>query len=233
LKQFCSGFGCLRGDGLRHRRCVFLRDQRHARFGNACLFKRYAVEWRFGRAILWCQKKAFVVNTERGYAAHGGGSDDVGRVEPSTEADFDNARIGWGASKGEEGDGGGDFEEAGLQPFGVVENFGEQSGEGNVVDQLPSNPDSFIEPNQMRTGVNVGSEARRLDSAAHESAGRSFAVGARYVEHRRQFVVRVVEAIKQSGDALKPEDIAPRREHSQPVELRLDSGVSGDCKVSH
>src|SRR3546814_20858260 len=70
-------------------------------------------------------------------------SDDVGRVEAAPEPDLDDAIVGGNARKGEEGGGGGDFEETRLQVFGLVEHLGKERGEEGVVDQFAREADEI------------------------------------------------------------------------------------------
>jgi hypothetical protein len=127
-----------------------------------------------------------VVQAEAGDSAHQRPFDHVGRVEPTAQSDFDDAGVGGGASKGEEGHRSGHLEEARFDFIARVEHFGEQSGEEIILDQLAGEADAFVEPHQVRAGENMTGEARRLDCGAEEGAGRAFAVGAGDVKHRRK-----------------------------------------------
>ena len=69
-----------------------------------------------------------MVDAELRDAAHGGIDDDVGRIEPPAEADLDHAGVGGGLGKNEEGGGGGDLEEAGLEFFRLIEHARQQRG---------------------------------------------------------------------------------------------------------
>src|SRR3546814_15134521 len=77
-----------------------------------------------------------MVEAERGDAAGRGRRDDVGRVQTTAEPDLYDAIVGGDARKGEEGGGGGDFEEARLQVGGNVKHVFEEGGAQPIVDQL-------------------------------------------------------------------------------------------------
>ena len=75
--------------------------------------------------------------------------------------------------------------------------------------------------------------ARRLKRRAEEGDGRAFAVGARDMEHRRELVLGVVEAVEQRKDALEPQPVAGWREHRETVKLGLNPRVRGAREIGH
>ena len=46
-------------------------------------------------------------------------------------------------------------------------------------------------------------------------------------------MMRIAEPREQPGDSIQAQDIGARRQRGQAIELRLDSGVGGDCVVGH
>src|SRR3546814_10553424 len=114
-----------------------------------------------------------MVDAGRGDAARRGGRDDVGRVQTTAEPDLYDAIVGGDARKGEEGGGGGDFEEARLQVGGNVKHVFEEGGEQPIVDQLAGEADAFVEADEVRAGVGVDAAPLRLQDRAEEGAGRA------------------------------------------------------------
>ena len=174
-----------------------------------------------------------VIEAEAGDPADQRRFDDVGRVEPSAEADLEDAGVGRRAGEGEQGGGGGDFEEARIDSVAGVERFGEQSGELIVLDQLSGDADAFVEADEVRAGEDVDRVPGGLERGAQESAGRTLAVGAGDMEDGRKPVLRPAEAVEQRGDAVEPEAVAGVDRRSQPVELRLDRGIGRAREVGH
>ena len=81
--------------------------------------------------------------------------DDVGRVEPAAEPDFDDAGVGGRAREGEEGGGGGRPRRSWLDAVAGVEHFGEQGGEQLILDQPAGDADALVEADEVRAGESV------------------------------------------------------------------------------
>ena len=194
-------------------------DQIDARLGDAGFLR--------GDLLEPVAEKGGVVEAELGDAADGRGADDVGRVEPPAETDLDDAGVGRRARESEEGGRGGRLEEADLHPVGQIERLLEQGGERVVVDQPAGEADPLVEADEMGAGIDMGGEPGCLDRGAQEGAGRTLAVGAGDMEHRRQRVLRIAEPVEQGGDPLEPENVAAGRQAGEPVELGLDARVGG------
>ena len=116
---------------------------------------------------------------------------------------------------------------------GFVEHFFKQRGKQRVVDQRSGEPDTLVEAYEMWAGVSVNAAPLCFEYRAEEGAGRTLAVGASNVESARELVLRVAEARAKLGDAFEAEDIAPRRERGEAVELGLYGGVGGLGVVGH
>ena len=134
-----------------------------------------------------------MIDAERRNAANCGGSDDVGRIQPAAKAYFDDAGIGRRARKSKEGSGGGDFEETGLQSFGMVQYFRQQFCQHVVADQCSSDSDPFVKAHEMRAGIDVAAQPRSLNRAAQKGAGRPFAIGAGNMKDRWQLFLRITQ----------------------------------------
>ena len=96
----------------------------------------------------------------------------------------------------------------GSMPSLEVENFGQQQRESVIVDELASNADALVEPDEMGTGEGVHSVAGGFERGAEKRDRRSFAIGPRDVEDGWKLVLRAVEAVEQSRDALEAEAVA-------------------------
>ena len=174
-----------------------------------------------------------VVEPEAGDGGDERAVDHVGCVEAAAEPDFEDQRVGGAAREGQEGGGGGDFEEARFHPVGGVDHFAEERGELGVVDQRSGEADAFVEAHQMRAGEGVDQMPRGFEAGAEKGAGRALAVGPGDMEHRGQIKVRIAKAIEQREDAVEPEDVGGVKRRAQAVELGLDRGVGRHREVSH
>ena len=124
-----------------------------------------------------------------------GAFDDIGRVEPAAEPDFEDAGVGGGAREGEEGGGGGHFEEARLRSRRRRRALRRAAAASCVVvDQRAGDADALVEADEVRAGEGVDPVPRRFERGAEEGAGRALAVGPGDMEHRRQPVLRVGRA---------------------------------------
>ena len=219
------GFGadqhCLLDDRAGHVGVVGLRHQRHAGPGNPGLLERDPAQRLLRHAILRHQQERLVINPQRGDCASCLTVEHIGRIEPPAEANFDYAGIGWFAVEGEEGGGGGDFEEAGREVLARVEHFLEQRGEIAVLDQLSGNADAFVVAHQMRLGRGVDGEALRLEHRAQEGASRAFAVGPGDMEHRWEIALRIAQPVKQRVDRVEPEPPLRQAQRGEAVKLGL------------
>ena len=198
-------------DYPRQRRRIGERRQRGAVFDYAGLFPRDP----FGRtrrgAVFGREQKGFMVDAERGDAAHRRRRDDIGRIESSAQPDLDDAIVGGYGRKGKESRRRRHLEKACVQPFRDVEDFAKQGGERRVVDQGARQSDALVEPDEVRAGIGVDPAPLRLQYGAQIGAGRSLAVGPRDMEGPRQPVLRIAEARAQLGDAFQPQYVATRR----------------------
>ena len=167
------------------RRTAFIGELLDCRFGFGRLGQHHQVNAPLGDPRFLCgdfdqrlPEELLVIDAEGGDAGCDGLLDDIGRVEASAEADLDYRRVGGCPRKGEEGDGGRDLEEAGLDIVARVENLGEQSRKLRILDQFAGDADALVEADEVRAGEGVDRAAARLQCGAQESAGRAFAVGA-------------------------------------------------------
>jgi hypothetical protein len=174
-----------------------------------------------------------VVPRKLGDAADYGLFDDIGGVKAAAQTHFDDAGVGGMLGEGKKGGGGGDFEEAGADPFCDIEDAGEIGGQRFVGNQLAADPDAFVEAHQMGRGEDMDGLPVRFERGAQEGAGRAFAVGASNMEDRRQGAVRIADAVEQLGDALQTQYVGAGRQGRKAVELGLDARIIGDGVVGH
>jgi hypothetical protein len=184
------------GDGRR----IELRHQWHAALGNPRLFCAN-LDHRLAQESL-------VVETEAGDAGYQRLVDNVGRVEPSAEADLQDARICRRFRKGEEGNRGIDLEQAGADRIIGIDHLAHQVGEPCVVDQLAGDADPLIVTNQMRAGERMDALASGLERGSEECAGRTLAVGPGDMENRGQPVLGPAELVEQGRDPVEVQIIA-------------------------
>ena len=104
--------------------------------------------------------------------------DDVGGIEPTAKADFEDAGIGGGAGERQAGDGGRRLEEAWLDAFTDLANLAKQCREFGIFDQAAGDPDALVEADQMRAGEGMDLVAGGFERRPQEGAGRALAVGA-------------------------------------------------------
>jgi hypothetical protein len=127
----------------------------------------------------------------------------------------------------------GRLEEAQFHLARRLKDLGKQPRQLLVLDQPPGKADALVEADEVRAGIGMDLEPRRLQRRAQEGTGRALAVGAGDMQHRREGAMRIAELSEQIGNPLKPQYVAPRRQARQPVELGLDEGVIGAGAVRH
>ena len=85
--------------------------------------------------------------------------------------------------------------------------FGQGVAKLGVVDKpaaaIPAEAKAFVETNQIRRSVDVNSFAGGFERRAHERDGGTFAVGAGYMNGRRQSPLRIVERAEEPLDAIE------------------------------
>ena len=200
-------------------------DQRDAGFGNSGLFTRDRNDVG--------TEEMLMVESEASDRRHQRPFDDVRRVEPTAKADFEDARVRRGPNERQERHRGRDLEEARLDSVAPVEHLGQQRGERLIVDQSAGNANPLVEPDEVRAGEGVDLVPRRFERGSEEGDRRALAIGAGDVEHWRKPVLRPSEPIEKLRNPLQAQSVAGRREHRQPVELRLDFGIRRTREVGH
>ena len=174
-----------------------------------------------------------MIDTEAGNSAYRRLLDNVGRIEPATQTDLENASAGRGSGEGEKRERGRDLEKARLDLRADVEHLVEERGKPIVLDEPTRNPDSLVEANQVRAGEDMNLVAGGFEPRSKEGADRAFAVRPGDVEHRRKAVLRTAEAVEQLGDAFEAEPVARGRKLGEPVELGLDVRVRRPREIGH
>jgi len=155
--------------------------------------------------------------------------DHVGGVQHPAQAHLQQAQVRLGLAEGQEGAGGGDLEEgdwlAGVGRLDPVEHLGER----RLLDQPPGHADALGEAHQVRRGVDVDLQPRRLGHGAQEGDGGALAVGPRHMDHRRQLSFRVTQRRAQPAHAVERQVDLLGMQRLQPRQRR----VVGQEAVGH
>ena len=158
-----------------------------------------------------------MINAKMGDTGDQRAFDHIGRIKPSAQADFDDAGIGLRAGKGQKCRRCCRFEKAGIDPVGLIEHFGQQTGEFAIVNQRSGNPDPFVETHQMRARIDMRLLTGCFDCRAQKGAGRTLSIGPRNMEHRGQGGFRIAEPVEKRGNALQAQRVAPGRKLGKAV----------------
>ena len=133
----------------------------------------------------------------------------VGRVKPSTEADFKQKHIGGIACKEQKSRRRGDFKErdriAGIQALAGRKGIHQFVILNQHAATRPCKTDALVEANQMRRGVNMHAEPGRFQDCTQKSSGRTLAIGAGDVDHWRQAALGMTEPIQNAPHAVERE----------------------------
>ena len=149
--------------------------------------------------------------------------DHIGRVEVAAEPDFQDQRVGGMAREGEKRRRRGDLEKGDRRAGIGALAFFQSRGEFFFGDQRAGKADALVEAHQMRRGIDMHAIARALQHRAQIGADRTFAVGARDMDDRRQFFLRMAERRQQALDAIQHQIDALGMKRQQP----LENGVAG------
>ena len=225
----CAGHGRLQG--VIERPVAIFQQQRRAILGgdpgNRTFDRRWLRqqnEWhaqlrdaRFfgGNAFDPVAEEPFVIDPDIRNAADERAREDVRRIEPAAEPDFDHAGIGLVPREGEEGRGGRCLEKAGANVGAYLANLAQQSRQFGVVDQRSRNPDPLIEADEVRACKGVNSISGSFQARAKEGAGRPLAVGSGDVEDRGQTILRPPERIEQRDIRSSPRISMPGESRSR------------------
>ena len=83
-------------------------------------------------------------------------------------------------------------------------------------------PEALVETHEMRRGVDMHAQARRLEDRAHERDGRALAVGAGDMDHRRQLALRMPERSQQPPHPIEREIDQLGMQRQQPRDDGID-----------
>ncbi len=119
--------------------------------------------------------------------------EDVGRVEPAAQTDLDQSGVGRNAREGQQSQRRRHLERCDRPIVGRLLRLVDQRHQRIVVDQPPRQADAFVEPHQMRRGIDVAAIAGGLQKGAQKGDGRALAVGAGDMEDRRQAAFRMAQ----------------------------------------
>ena len=142
--------------------------------------------------------------------------DDVGRVEPAAETDFEDQKSAGVRLKARKAAAVVISKKVIGSPALAASHL-EQRREIVFGDQLAGHADALVEAHEMRRGVDMDAEARGLHDGAEIGDGRALAVGAGDMDHRRQLALRIAELRQQplacgraSGRCLRMQRQEPR-----------------------
>ena len=85
-------------------------------------------------------------------------------------------------------------------------------------------PIAFVPVDQMRRGVDMDPVAGGLEQRPRKGGGRSLAVGAGDVDHRRQAILRIAEPIEQPRDAVQRKVETLRMQRHQALDFPVCGG---------
>ena len=162
------------------------------------------------------------------------GLDDVGGVEASAHADFEDGDFDAGGGKEIEGDGGHGLKKAGQvrQLGGGDERGGDLGdalvggGEVRVRNGLAAADDALIDAQQMRRSVEAGAVRRGMQDGGESGRRGAFAVGSGD-EHGGKVALRVAERLAESAHVRQIELARGMQLVAEGVQ-RFDRGLVGD-----
>ena len=138
-----------------------------------------------------------------------GPCDDIGRIDASAEADFQQKHVRRSLGKEQERRRRRDLEKRDRLRrhwlFAALKRRLQRRVRYQDAAAVTTDTDSLVEVDQMRRGVDVHALAGSFQHRAHEGDGRSLAVGPGDVDHRRQARFRMAKTCK------KPLDPAERQ----------------------
>ena len=152
-------------------------------------------------------QKFAMIEREPGNDACQRAFDHVRGVKPPTKTDLEQDNVGRVAREQQECCGGLHFEHGDRRAAVFRFAFGQRVAERGVVDEppatVPAEAKAFVETNQIRRSVDVNPLAGGFERRAHERDGGAFAVGAGYMNGRRQPPLRIVERAEEPLDAIE------------------------------
>ncbi len=151
----------------------------------------------------------------------------IGRVKTAAQPHFQHHGIGAMARKGKKGRGGGDFEKGNWRTAIGEFAFLQRRGQLLFGNQPPGNPDPLMEMNQMRRGINVHAVSGTLQHRAQESADRTFSVGARDMDDRRNVAFRMAQDAEQPLHPVEHQIDPLRVQIKQPFQDGIAAGITG------
>ena len=117
---------------------VELGDQRHARLGDRSL-----LTCNIGQVI---PQELLMIEGKARYARHQRPFNDVGRIQPAAESNFEDAGISSGPGEGEHCSRSRHLKKARLDARPSVEHFGKQRRQRLIFNQTTGDPDALVEP---------------------------------------------------------------------------------------
>ncbi len=121
--------------------------------------------------------------------------DNIGRIQNTAQPDLDNGQISRRFRHGQKTRCRRAFKHGGLAArcgHGLFDAI-KDAVQMFVGNQRARQTDALVETHQMRRGIGMHLQTRRLGNGADQGNGRSLAVGPRHMDDRRQSVLRMAQ----------------------------------------
>ena len=146
----------------------------------------------------------------------------VGGVEPAAKPDLEQQDVGRMAGEQHQRRGGLYFKDGDRRiAVGLLAGF-QCAGEVVIGHEhaatYPTEPEAFVQVDQIGRGVDMHPSPGRFKHRAHERDGRSFAVGAGHMDDRRQALFRMAQPVEHMPHAIEREIDALGMQRQQPRE---------------
>ena len=140
--------------------------------------------------------------------------------EPATKADLEQHHIGFMLREQTKRGGGLDFENgdgiAGVDALALLQRRAQFVIADECATAGVADPETFVEPHQKRRGQRVDAKAGSFQDRAQIRDGRTLAIGAGDMDHRRQFAFGMAEPLQQPVHAVEAEVDPARMQRGQP-----------------
>ena len=194
--------------------------------GDAVLDDPGLLEGDLGQRVA---QEVHVVHGDAGDRGGGRPIHHIGRVEPPAKPDLQHQQVGRDRREQVEGDRRRHLEHrdgfAGIDAFHMLQRLRQRI----LAHQCASQPDAFVEADQVGGGVDMHPEPRRFRDGAQEGAGRSLAIGAGHMDHRRQAPFGIAEGVEAGLHAPEAEVDQLRVQAVQPFDDGL-AARGGQCR---
>jgi hypothetical protein len=174
-----------------------------------------------------------MVEREPGNHARQRAFDHVRGVEPSTETDLEQRDVGRMAREQHECRGSLHFEHrnrcAAVFRFALRQSVAELGVVDKPAAAVAAEAKAFIETNQIRRSVDVNPLAGGFERRSHKGDGGAFAVGASYMDGRRNSPLRIIKRCQEALDAIEGEIDPFRMQRQKPRQHGIHGHWIGRC----